>query len=123
MGSLTGGTGFKMNKTAMELNNGLTVQLTRVNTSRERNTDKENSCGQMAPFSKVNSPIIIKLMGIMSEMTAGDTLGPGKTTKCTDKAYSPGSMGGNTKVSIKRTKRRALEYLSGQTGGNMRGNE
>ena len=76
----------------------------------------------MGRFSKGRSRKISSVKVIIFGAMGGGMSAPGRIIRCMGLGYSLGLTEGNTKVSIKRTKKMAMAYSNGQTDENMKGN-
>lgn len=84
---------------------------------------KESSCGLMVQNTQVTSSITtskarVSMNGPMDECMREN----GEIIKCMGKEFLLGEMEGDTKANMSMTKRKVMEYSSGQTAENTLAN-
>ena len=105
-----------INNKGRDMKLGLTVQFTRVNITKAKNTEKVNSTGLTTPNITDNSATTkFTARGPTPGRTAGFTRVIGKRIKCQVKASSPGPMEGTMSVVTLTIKRKDMGYLHGPT--------
>jgi len=109
-----------INKRVKDLKHGLTVPLLKGIILEDKKKDGASLDGQM----KLNTKVIFKIMKSMVKAPTNEPMieyiqAIGNWIKCLVRENSFGLMEENTKVPIKKIKKRDLEFLHGLMGNNI----
>ena len=114
--------GSKINNTAKGGKPGLTSAIMMASSRRERSTGKGNSTtARGLPTLEISQITVFTATGYILGPTGGYTQVSGRRERCMGMVYILGRMDVYMRESMSTTRRKAMGFRRGRTGGNMTG--